>query len=388
MREHFLPVALPWVDEKETTEILDTISSGWLTTGPKTKRFEEEFAQYVGSKFAVAVNSCTAALHIALASIGISSDDEVIISDLTFACNANIVIQLGGRPVLVDVSRDTQLIDVTQIESRITSRTKAIMPVHFAGYPAQMDEIHEIAKKYGIPVIEDAAHASGTFYKGKIIGSLPGTLATAFSFYAIKNMTTGEGGMLTTNDPDIAEKARKYSLHGMSKDAWKRYSSAGSWYYEIVLPGYKYNMTDIQASFGIHQLRKLKGFNERRREICNRYDQAFIQLPQVTVPIDSQFHYHSRHLYPLRLDIDSLSIDRGKFIEELKNRNIGSTVHYVPIHMHPYYRDLYKYSSEDYPNAKWIFERTVTLPLFPKMTDKDVDDVINAVKEIVEINKS
>jgi dTDP-4-amino-4,6-dideoxygalactose transaminase len=383
MRSTYLPVALPWIGEEEKELVLETLETGWLTTGPRTKQFEVEFAESVGAKYALAVNSCTAALHIALAALGIGPGDEVIISNLTFACNANVVIQLGAKPVLVDVDRSTQLMLVDQVASKCNAKTKAIIPVHFAGFPAPLDELHSLASRLGIPIIEDAAHASGTLYRGKRVGSIEGTLATAFSFYAIKNMTTGEGGMLTSNDADFVERARLFSLHGMNRDAWKRYTAEGSWFYEIVVPGYKYNMTDMQASLGLAQLRKLPMFNERRRAISKVYDEAFGAMQGCIIPHDDPQHYSSRHLYTLLIEPQHVGMDRNKFIEQLKERNIGTTVHYVPLHMHPYYRDLYGFKPDDFPNSHWIYQRTITLPLYPKMSDQDVRDVVDAVQDVI-----
>lgn len=383
MRNTYLPVALPWIGEEEKQLVLETLETGWLTTGPRTKQFEDEFAASVGAKHALAVNSCTAALHVALAALNVGPGDEVIVSNQTFACNANIVIQLGATPILVDVDRTTQLMLVDQVASRITSRTKAILPVHFAGFPAPLDEIHALGAKHGIPIIEDAAHAAGTLYKGQPIGSIDGTLATAFSFYAIKNMTTGEGGMLTSNDAAFVERARLFSLHGMNRDAWKRYTAEGSWFYEIVVPGYKYNMTDLQACLGLAQLKKLPMFNERRRSISQRYDEAFSAIPGCIIPHDDDQHYSARHLYTLLIEPEKVGIARNRFIELLKARNIGTTVHYVPLHMHPCYRDMYGFKPEDFPNSQWIYDRTITLPLYPKMSDADVQDVIDAVSDVI-----
>ena len=381
MRETFLPVARPWIGEEEKQEVLRTLDSDWITTGPKVQQFERLVADAVGARHAVAVSSCTAALHLALAARGIGPGDEVLISPLTFACNANVVLHQGATPQLVDIRCDTFNMDPDRIEEAITERTRAIIPVHYAGQPADMDAILTIARRYNLTVIEDAAHALGAVYKGRPIGSISDM--TAFSFYAIKNITTAEGGMLTTDDEEIAERVRVYSLHGMNRDAWKRYHAEGSWYYEIVYPGYKYNMTDLQAALGIHQVARLKHFNALRARYARMYDEAFADLEEVVTPTVSTHVVHARHLYTILLNIGKLTLTRAEFIQELKRHNIGATVHYVPIHLHPYYRQRFRWTSDMYPNATWVYERTVTLPLYPRMTEGDVRDVIEAVRDIV-----
>ena len=382
MRSKFLPFAVPDIDEAELDEIRDTLASGWLTTGPKTKRFEAEFAGRVGAKHAIAVNSCTAAMHLALEALGIGPGDEVITTPYTFAATAAVVRYLGARPVFVDVEPRTLNIASDMIESAITPRTKAILPVHIAGLPADLDAIHAVAKRYGLPVIEDAAHAFPSSYKGRPIGAISDV--TCFSFYATKTITTGEGGMICTESDPIAERCRIMSLHGISKDAWKRYTAAGSWYYEIMAPGYKYNMTDIGAGIGLAQLRKSDRMWERRREIAERYDQAFGSMPELQLPTGSESCRHAWHLYMLRLNLDQLRIDRAQFIEELKRRNIGTSVHFIPLHIHPYYRDTYGYSPRDVPVAYSQYQRVMSLPLYSKMTGHDVQDVVAAVTEITE----
>jgi len=389
MRQTYLPFSLPTIGEEEIAEVMDSLRSGWITTGPKTRRFEEEFREYIGAKHAIAVNSCTAGLHIALAALGIGSGDEVIVPTLTFCSTANVVVHLGARPVLVDVGEDFN-VTPEAIEKAITPRTKAVIPVHYGGQPCDLEAIYAVAARHHLAVIEDAAHAVGATYRGHKIGSdslRPATcdlrLATCFSFYATKNMTTGEGGMITTADDELAERMRLLSLHGMSRDAWKRYTSTGSWYYEVLLPGYKYNMTDIQAALGIHQLRKLDDFIAIRQRYARMYDDGFADLPEVERPIIHPDRTHTYHLYVIRLNLERLTIDRAQFIEELKALNIGTSVHFIPVHLHPYYQEALGYRVGDCPVAERLYERIISLPLFPRMTESDVRDVIHAVKDVV-----
>ena len=410
MRDTFLPFSLPTIGEEEIAEVIDSLRSGWITTGPKTKRFEEEFREYIGAKHAIAVNSCTAALHIALTALGIGPGDEVIVPTLTFCSTANVVIHLGARPVLVDVGEDFN-VTPEAIERAITPRTKAIIPVHYGGQPCDLEAIYSIAARYNLSVVEDAAHAVGAAYHGHKIGSdflsrgaeeqggegarEPRSRSVeerltcnvqrvaVFSFYATKNMTTGEGGMITTADDELAERMRLLSLHGMSRDAWKRYTSTGSWYYEVLLPGYKYNMTDIQAALGIHQLRKLDDFIAIRRRYARMYDEGFADMPEVERPIIHSDRTHTYHLYVIRLNLERLTIDRAQFIEELKALNIGTSVHFIPVHLHPYYRDTFGFRPGDCPVAERLYERIISLPLFPRMTEDDVRDVIHAVKDVI-----
>ncbi len=394
MREKFLPFSVPTIGEEEIAEVADSLRSGWVTTGPKTKRFEEQFQEYTGAKHAIAVNSCTAGLHIALTALGIGPGDEVIVPTLTFCSTANVVVHLGARPVLVDVEEDFN-VTPEGIEQAITSRTKAIVPVHYGGQPCDLRGIYAIAARYGLPVVEDAAHAVGASYAGHKIGSDQLALSllgrrgpevkvvTCFSFYATKNMTTGEGGMITTANDQLAERMRLLSLHGMSRDAWKRYTSAGSWYYEVVAAGYKYNMTDIQAALGIHQLRKLDAFIAARQRCVRLYDQAFADLPEIETPITHPDRSHVYHLYVIRLNLERLTIDRAQFIEELKALNIGTSVHFVPVHLHPFYRETFGYVPGDCPVAHRIYERIISLPLFPCMSEDDVQDVVHAVNTVI-----
>jgi len=385
VRKDFLPFALPNISVMEIAEVVDTLRSCWLSTGPKTKRFEEEFARYIGCKYAIAVNSCTAGLHLALLACGIGAGDEVIVPTFTFAATANVVVHCGARPVLADVGDDLN-IKVSEIERLITSRTKAIIPVHFAGKPCDLTEIHAIAQKHNLVVIEDAAHAVGAIYRGKKIGTI--SPITCFSFYPTKNMTTGEGGMVCTNDEKLAEKIRILSLHGISKDAWRRYTSQGSWYYEIYYPGYKYNMSDISAALGLVQLKRLDEFLRIRETYAREYTDAFSFLPEITIP-HRCFEppiggfKHSWHLYVILLNLEKLLINRAQFIEALRYENIGTSVHFIPLHLHPYYQKTYNYKPSSLPNAKWLYERIVSLPLYPKMSLSDVCDTIRAVIKII-----
>jgi len=384
MRKTFLSFSPPLIEEDEIKEVIDTLKSDWITTGPKTKKFEEEFRIYFNCSSSLALSSCTAALHTALVALGIEPGDEVITTPMTFCASVNVIEQVGAKPVLVDVEPDTLNIDPMKIEKAITPRTKAILPVHYSGHPVELDAINEIARRHNLFVIEDAAHALSTKYKGKFIGSSNNPVC--FSFYATKNLTTAEGGMLT-GEPEFIEKARIISLHGMSRDAWKRYSKEGSWYYEVVFPGFKYNMTDIQASLGLWQLKKLERFQKRRREIVKMYNEAFSNEEALELPVERSYVEHAWHLYVIRLNLNALRIGRNEFIDELNKRNIGTSVHFIPIHLHPYYRDKYGFRPEDFPVAYSNYLRVISLPLSPKLTNQDVNDVIEAVLEVIKINK-
>ena len=394
-REKFLPFALPSIGEEEIEEVVDSLRSGWVTTGPKVKKFENNFNEYVKCKHSIAVNSCTAGLHVALSAFGVGPGDEVIVPTLTFTATANVVVHLRAKPVLVDVGNDFNILP-DRIEAAITSNTKAIVPVHHSGQSCNLEEIYNIAKKNNIAIVEDAAHAIGTTYRDHRIGSDSLNYfdsesdlkrAVVFSFYATKNMTTGEGGMIVTEDDELAAKMRVLTLHGMSKDAWKRYSSAGSWYYEVIEAGYKYNMTDIQASLGIHQLKKLDSFIKKRQEIAYIFDKAFHEMTEIDIPIRHKERNHIYHLYIIQPDPDKLTIDRSQFIEELKELNIGTSVHFIPVHLHPFYRDTFNYKRGDLLNAEKIFDKMISLPLYPAMTENDVQDVISAVENIIKQNR-
>jgi len=380
----YLPFVRPSIGEEEECEVLDTLRSGWLTTGPKVERFERSFGQYVGAPCAVAVSSCTAALHLSLVAAGIGPDDEVITSPLTWPATANVVIHQGATPVFVDVDRDTLNIDPDQIEQAVTPKTKAIIPVHIAGLPCEMDAILAVAKKHGLSVIEDAAHALGAEYRGKMIGAI--SEFSCFSFYPIKNITTIEGGMITVAEEQEAERLRVLSNFGMSKDAWKRYSKerpSGFHPAEVVCPGYKYNMTDVQASLGLHQLEKLPGFLSAREKYAQIYDRAFADVDEIALPGLPSHVKHARHLYIIVLDVDRLTISRNEFVDALKAENIGTGIHFVSLHLHEYYRERFGYGPDDFPNANYLSERILSLPLYPRMSEKNVHDVIVAVKKII-----
>lgn len=384
-RSSFLPFALPDMDQREVNAIAEVVQSGWVTTGPKTKEFEERFARAVGARHGVAVNSCTAAMHLALEAVGLRSGDEVITSPYTFAATAEVVRYFNARPVFVDVDATTLNLSVEGLENAITPKTRALIPVHYAGLAADMDPILSVSRQHRLRVVEDAAHAFPSTYYGRPVGSI-GDL-TCFSFYATKAITTGEGGMVTTDNADFADRCRVMSLHGISKDAWKRYTAKGSWYYEIIAPGYKYNMTDIAAAMGLVQLEKAEKMRQRREMIAERYHSAFRGRAELQIPTGQPDCQHSWHIYALRLNENHLQIDRARFVQELKKRSIGASVHFIPLHCHPYYRETYGYRPEDFPVAWREYRREVSLPIYSRMTDQDIDDVISAVLEIVEAFK-
>lgn len=379
----FLPFALPDIGEEEIAEVLDSLRSGWLTTGPKAKRFEQEFAEFVGDGVeAIAINSATAGLHLALEALGIGPGDEVITTPYTFTATAEVVRYLGADPVFVDIEPDTFNIDPSKIESAISPRTKAIIPVHFAGLPCDMDAILGIAKKHDLKVVEDSAHALPATYKGKLIGALESDI-TVYSFYATKTITTGEGGMIVTRKPEIAKRCRIMRLHGISRDAFDRYTSTKpSWHYEVIAPGFKYNMTDIAASLGIQQLKKSWRFQKRREEMAAFYDEALKSLPLYLPPKAPSGDVHSWHLYVIRLR-DEVKVSRDRFIEMMAEKGIGCSVHFIPLHLHPYWRDTYKLHPNDFPNALNVYERAVSLPLYTKMSAMDQERVVSAVQEIL-----
>ena len=399
MRDKFLPFSPPMVGEEEIAEVVETLRSEWITTGPKVRRFEEEFAKVISTPAALAVSSCTAAMHLALTALGVGRGDAVITSPMTFCSGVHVIEQVGARPVLVDVEPDTLNLDPTKVAASAKElgggsgqglKVRAILPVHLYGHPCDIDRLLDVAIEHNLALIEDAAHSLPSKYKGRTIGSTAVSMVpvlTCFSFYATKNLTTAEGGMLT-GDPETIDKARVWSLHGMSRDAWKRYSSEGSWYYEVLCPGFKYNMTDIQAAIGLHQLKKLSQFHARRREIVHRYNAAFSQFEQLQTPAERGEVEHAWHLYVLRLNLEQIGIARNQFIEELRIRNVASSVHFIPIHLHPYYRDKYGYSPQAFPIAYREYQRMISLPLYPRMSDNDVDDVIEAVCDILRKDKA
>jgi dTDP-4-amino-4,6-dideoxygalactose transaminase len=383
-RRDFLPFNPPLVEEEEIREVVDTLRSPWITTGPKTRRFEEEFATFVRAPGALALNSCTAAMHVALACLNLERGDEVITTPMTFTATANVIEHVGARPVLVDVEPDTLNIDPAKVEAAITPRTRALLPVHYSGHPVERDVLEALARAHNLALIEDAAHALPASFRGQPIGSGPNPVA--FSFYATKNLTTAEGGMLTAA-PEFLERARIMGLHGMSRDAWKRYDQGGSWRYEVVAPGFKYNLTDVASAIGLWQLRKQARFHQRRLEIVDAYTRAFSADEALQPPVCRPHVEHAWHLYVLRIRPGLLRIGRDQFIDELTRRNIGTSVHFIPIHLHPYYHKKYGYIASDYPVAFANFERLLSLPLHPGLTDQDVGDVIDAVLDVVQTHR-
>lgn len=386
MTEDFLPFALPDVSDAEIAEVVDTLRSGWLTYGPKTQRFEAEFAQAVGARHAVALSSCTAGLHLALLAAGIGPGDEVITTPLTFASTVNVIVHVGAQPVLADICADDLNIDPQAVAAKITPRTKALLPVHYGGQPCRLDELLELARRHRLVLIEDAAHATGATYRGRPIGAIGD--AAVFSFYAIKNMTTGEGGMLTTDDDALAEKVRLLRSHGLSADAWKRYSASGSADYEVTVPGFNYRMTDIQAAIGRGQLERLSQINAARARLAARYSQRLADIEEVETPRARPEVGHAWHLYPLRLRPERLRISRDAFAAELRQRGIGTSKHFIPIHYHAYYSEGFGFHKGDFPVAEAEYERLISLPLYPRLTEADVDRVVAAIGEVVRANRA
>ena len=397
MRNTFLPFSPPLIGEEEIGEVIDTLRSDWITTGPKVKCFEQDFAQFVHAPDALAVSSGTAALHLALLALGIGAGDAVIASPLTFCSAVHVIEHVGATPVLADVEPDTLNLDPNAIRGQIERarkelglRVKAIMPVHLYGHSCDRNSILKIAAEYHLAVIEDAAHALPATYQGHPIGSLSARdsvpVLTCFSFYATKNLTTAEGGMLVGHR-GLLDQARRWSLHGMNRDAWKRYGAGGSWSYDVDCPGYKYNMTDIQAALGLQQLKKLPQLHARRCAIVKRYQAAFSSLVELEVPIERSDVQHAWHLYVLRLNLGRTCITRDQFIRQMHDRNIGCSVHFIPIHLLRFYREKYRYSPEQFPVALREFERLVSLPLSPRMCDQDVEDVIDATINILDENR-
>lgn len=381
----FLPFALPTIGEEEIAEVVDSLRSGWWTTGPKTRRFEQDFAEAVGAKNAIAVNSATAGLHLALEAIGVGPGDKVITTTYTFTSTAEVVRYLGADPVFVDIDATTLNMSIEGLSEvlRREKGVKAIIPVHFAGQACDMDRIQELAAEYEIKVVEDAAHAFPASYRGRQIGTI-GEL-TVYSFYATKTISTGEGGMVVTDDDALASRIKVMRLHGINRDVFDRYTSdKPSWYYEVIAPGYKYNMTDIAAALGIHQLRQAENFRRRRAEMAENYTRAFAELPLTPPSTVDSTTLHAWHLYVIRLQLDKINIDRNRFIEMMAERRIGTSVHFIPLHKHPYWRDTYRLSGHDFPVAERVFEEVVSLPLYPSMSDSDQQRVIDAVKMILE----
>ncbi|MDY7079444.1 MAG: DegT/DnrJ/EryC1/StrS family aminotransferase [Chloroflexota bacterium] len=381
-KEQFLVFGEPVIEEAEIQEVVASMKSGWLGTGPKVARFEDDFRDYKGTQHAVAVSSCTAALHLSMLAAGLQSGDEVITSSITFCSTVNAIIHAGATPVLADVDPVTMNIDPAQVEAKITSKTRIILPVHFAGRPCNMDALCDIAERHDLKIVEDCAHAIETEYKGRKAG-LFGDFG-CFSFYVTKNIITGEGGMVLTHREEDAARIKVLALHGMSKDAWKRYSDEGFKHYQVVECGFKYNMMDLQAAIGIHQLKRVEPYWQRRQEIWQRYDQAFVNLP-VDLPADPEPETrHAYHLYTILIDEAKTGISRDRFLDAMTAHNIGVGVHYLSIPEHPYYQQAFGWKPEDYPYAACIGRQTVSLPLSAKLTDADVDDVIKAVRSTVQ----
>lgn len=380
-RKKFLVFGSPLIGKEEINEVVASLKSGWLGTGPKVAKFEELMRKRVDAKYACAVNSCTAGLHLSLLACGIGPGDEVITSPMTFAATANVIEHVGAKPVFADIELPSMNINSKEIEKKITEKTKAIIPVHMAGRVCKMDEIMKIAKKYKLKIIEDAAHAFGAEYHGKKVGSIGDF--TAFSFYVTKNLVTGEGGMVTTNSKEYADFIELYALHGLSKGAWKRYSDEGFKHYLVEAPGYKYNMMDLQAAIGIHQLARFNKGQARRKQIWNIYNKAFANLP-IETPADPEPNtVHSLHLYTILLDLDKLKVSREVIESAIHAENIGIGIHFIAVHLHPFYKNKYGFKRGDFPNAEYVSDRTISLPFSAKLTPKDVDEVIRAVKKVL-----
>ncbi len=383
-QEDFIVFGSPAIGEEEVSEVVDSIRSGWLSTGPKVAKFEEMFRQYIGSRHAIGLNSCTAGLHLLLLAAGIGPGDEVVTTPLTFAATANVIVHAGATPVFADVEPGSMNLDPEQVARTIrerAGRVKAMMVVHLAGRPCNMEPLWDLAKEHGLLIIEDAAHATEAWYKGKKVGTLGD--GAAFSFYVTKNLVTGEGGMITTDKDDWADLIRVLSLHGMSRGAWKRYSSSGYSHYQILHAGYKYNMMDLQAAIGIHQLARLEAFLRRREEIWSRYDEAFSDLPVKCPAPPEPGTVHARHLYTPLLELENMDVDRDAVLEELKRLGIGTGVHFISLHLQPFYQSLLGCQDEDFPNALEISKRTLSLPLSAKLTDNQVERVIDAFRGVL-----
>ena len=382
VRSTFLPFARPTFGEDERREVISVLNSGWLTVGPRVERFEKALADYLDVPHVVCVDSCTAALHLSLLALGIGPGQDVVTSPLTFCSTVNVILHAGARPVLADIDEDTLNLDPERAEAAITPNTSAILPVHYGGYPCPMDVFTEIALARDVWVIEDAAHAIGATYRDRKAGTWGDT--GCFSFYATKNLTTGEGGAIATRESELAERARLLALHGMNRDAWKRYTAQGSWFYEIQAAGFKYNMSDLEAAIGLGQLGRLEAMNARRREIAEMYDAAFHDHPALEIPFSEAGALSAHHLYSVRLRLEALSINRARFMDELAAENIGASVHFIPIQVHPFYQRTLGVSPGAFPIAEAQYARLVSLPIYPAMSAEDVDDTIAAVLKIAD----
>jgi dTDP-4-amino-4,6-dideoxygalactose transaminase len=381
VRSSFLPFHQPLIDAADEHAVIETLRSGWLTTGPRTRSFETALASYTGSRHCVAVNSCTAALHLALEAAGIGVGDEVITSPITFASTANVIVHRGARPVFVDVEPDTFNIDPAAVQAGITDKTKAIIPVDFAGHPCELDSLVALGARHGLTVIEDAAHAIGAEYKGRRVGGIADM--TCFSFYATKNITSGEGGALTTNDSGTADRIAIMALHGISRDAWKRYGTDGYRHWDIIAPGYKYNMFDVQAALVRSQFEKMERFHSRRIVLKTRLDAGLRDLPELGLPGARPWVTHAYHLYPIIVRTELLTADRDVVMNAIQAENVGIGIHFRAVHLHPYYAETFGFTRGMCPHAEYYSDRTISLPLYPKMTDRDADDVIEAVRKVI-----
>jgi len=381
MKDEFINFHRPYITEDEINEVVDTVKSGWWTTGPKSKRFEEEFNKYIGSKRSVVVNSWTAASHLSLEALGLKQGDEVIVPSITFTATAEIVCYFGAKPVIVDVDPDSLNILPSEIEKAINPKTKAIIPVHYGGMPCDMDEIMEIAKTHNIKVIEDAAHALPAIYKNKMIGTIGDV--TCFSFYVTKTLATGEGGMICTEDEEIADRCTVMRLHGISRDPWNRYTAEGSWFYEVISPGYKYNFTDIQAALGLQQLKKVEMLWEMRKSIAEKYNHCFSGNEMLKLPEKKEDRQSSWHLYQIQLNLEMLNINRTEFIDELKKSGIASSVHFIPLYRHPFYKQAFQPDIRKFPNSESAYPRLVSLPIWPGMTDRQIGMVSGKISAIL-----
>lgn len=380
---NFLPFSMPEISDDEVNEVSESLRTGWVTTGPKTKQFETDFSGFLdGDLDSIAVNSATAALHLGLEALGIGPGDQVITTTHTFTATAEIIRYLGAHPVFVDINEETLCIDVDAIERAVTPRTKAVIPVHFGGLAADMNGVHAVAKKHNLYVVEDAAHAFPATFNGRLIGTLDSDV-TVYSFYANKTMTTGEGGMLVTRNPEIAKRVRIMRLHGIDRDAFDRFTGKKpSWHYEVVAPGFKYNMTDIAAAIGVQQLLKVSDFQKRREQIADQYNSALADLPLILPPLPNTGDIHSWHLYVTQLESEA-PVNRDRFVELMYEHGVGCSVHYIPLHLHPYWRDTYSLVPGMFPVSQKVYERSVSVPIYSKMSDNDVDRVITTIRKLL-----